>query len=75
LNLRAYRLEQDGRYLDALADLKHARALSPRDVPTLNALGLASPGSIARPRRWKPSRPPSASIPTSLRPFQPRLGV
>jgi tetratricopeptide (TPR) repeat protein len=40
LNLRAYRLEQDGRYLDALADLKHARALSPRDVPTLNALGL-----------------------------------
>ncbi len=40
LNLRAYRLEQDGRLLDALGDLKHARALSPRDVPTLNALGL-----------------------------------
>ena len=40
LNLRAWRLEQDGRYLDALGDLKHARALSPRDVPTLNALGL-----------------------------------
>jgi tetratricopeptide (TPR) repeat protein len=40
LNLRAYRLEQDGRLLDALADLKHARALAPRDVPTLNALGL-----------------------------------
>jgi tetratricopeptide (TPR) repeat protein len=40
LNLRAYRLEQDGRFLDALADLKHARALAPRDVPTLNALGL-----------------------------------
>jgi tetratricopeptide (TPR) repeat protein len=40
LNLRAYRLERDGRYLDALADLKQARALSPRDVPTLNALGL-----------------------------------
>jgi tetratricopeptide (TPR) repeat protein len=40
LNLRAYRLEQDGLYLDALGDLKHARALSPRDVPTLNALGL-----------------------------------
>jgi tetratricopeptide (TPR) repeat protein len=40
LNLRAYRLERDGLYLDALGDLKHARALSPRDVPTLNALGL-----------------------------------
>jgi len=40
LNLRAYRLEQDGRFLDALADLKHARSLAPRDVPTLNALGL-----------------------------------
>jgi tetratricopeptide (TPR) repeat protein len=40
LNLRAWRLERDGLYLDALADLKHARALSPRDVPTLNALGL-----------------------------------
>jgi len=40
LNLRAYRLEQDGRFLDALADLKHARALAPRDVATLNALGL-----------------------------------
>jgi tetratricopeptide (TPR) repeat protein len=40
LNLRAYRLERDGRYLDALADLNHARALAPRDVPTLNALGL-----------------------------------
>ena len=40
LNLRAWRLERDGRYLDALADLKQARLLSPRDVPTLNALGL-----------------------------------
>ncbi|HEY3888586.1 MAG TPA: sulfotransferase [Caulobacteraceae bacterium] len=40
LNLRAWRLERDGLYLDALADLKQARALSPRDVPTLNALGL-----------------------------------
>ena len=40
LNLRAFRLEQDGRFLDALADLKHARALAPHDVPTLNALGL-----------------------------------
>ena len=40
LNLRAYRLERDGLYLDALGDLKQARALSPRDVPTLNALGL-----------------------------------
>jgi Tfp pilus assembly protein PilF len=40
LNLRAWRLERDGRYLDALADLRQARALSPRDVPTLNALGL-----------------------------------
>ncbi|HEX4198434.1 MAG TPA: sulfotransferase [Caulobacteraceae bacterium] len=40
LNLRAWRLERDGRYAEALADLKHARALAPRDVPTLNALGL-----------------------------------
>jgi tetratricopeptide (TPR) repeat protein len=40
LNLRAWRLERDGRYLEALADLNQARALSPRDVPTLNALGL-----------------------------------
>jgi len=40
LNLRAYRLEQGGRDLEALANLERARALAPTDVPTLNALGL-----------------------------------
>jgi tetratricopeptide (TPR) repeat protein len=40
LNLTAYRLEQRGRDLEALAALERARSLAPRDVPTLNALGL-----------------------------------
>lgn len=40
LNLRAWRAEQAGRYDAALADLQRARRLAPRDVPTLNALGL-----------------------------------
>ena len=40
LNLRAWRAERAGRYDAALVDLQHARRLAPRDVPTLNALGL-----------------------------------
>jgi tetratricopeptide (TPR) repeat protein len=40
LNLRAFRLEQQGRLAEALASLERARALAPNDVPTLNALGL-----------------------------------
>jgi Flp pilus assembly protein TadD len=40
LNLRAYRLEQQGLYAEALGDLERARGLAPGDVPTLNALGL-----------------------------------
>jgi len=40
LNLQAHRLEQRGRLSEALANLERARALSPTDVPTLNALGL-----------------------------------
>ncbi|HEY6578031.1 MAG TPA: sulfotransferase, partial [Rhizomicrobium sp.] len=40
LNLRAYWHEKQGRVGAALADLEHAHALAPRDVPVLNALGL-----------------------------------
>jgi tetratricopeptide (TPR) repeat protein len=39
-NLRAWRAERAGRYDAALGDLQRARRLAPRDVPTLNALGL-----------------------------------
>jgi Tfp pilus assembly protein PilF len=41
LNLRAFWLEGRGRLHDAVADLEHAHALAPDDVPVLNALGLA----------------------------------
>jgi tetratricopeptide (TPR) repeat protein len=40
LNLRAWWHEQNGRLPAALADLEHAHALAPDDVPVLNALGL-----------------------------------
>ncbi len=40
LNLRAWRAERAGHYDAALVDLQRARRLAPRDVPTLNALGL-----------------------------------
>jgi len=40
LNLRAWWHERNGRLSSALADLEHARALAPDDVPVLNALGL-----------------------------------
>jgi tetratricopeptide (TPR) repeat protein len=40
LNLRAWRAERAGRYDAALTDLQRARRLAPRDIPTLNALGL-----------------------------------
>jgi tetratricopeptide (TPR) repeat protein len=40
LNLRAWWHEQNGRLPAALADLEHAHALAPEDVPVLNALGL-----------------------------------
>jgi tetratricopeptide (TPR) repeat protein len=40
LNLRAFWHEQNGRLSAALADLEHAHALAPDDVPVLNALGL-----------------------------------
>ena len=40
LNLRAWWHEKEGRVGAALADLKHAHALAPEDVPVLNALGL-----------------------------------
>ncbi|HLY07623.1 MAG TPA: sulfotransferase [Rhizomicrobium sp.] len=40
LNLRAWWHEANGRLPAALADLEHATALAPDDVPVLNALGL-----------------------------------
>src|SRR5947209_5423596 len=40
LNLRAWWHEKGGRLSAALADLEHAHALAPEDVPVLNALGL-----------------------------------
>lgn len=40
LNLRALRLEREQRYAEALVDLQRAYALAPRDINTLNALGL-----------------------------------
>lgn len=40
LNLSALRLENEGRLPEALLRLHRARRLSPRDVGTLNALGL-----------------------------------
>src|SRR5215472_16744997 len=40
LNLRAWRAERAGRYDAALIDPQRARRLAPRDIPTLNALGL-----------------------------------
>lgn len=40
LNLRAWWHERNGRLPAALADLEHAHALAPDDVPVLNALGL-----------------------------------
>jgi len=40
LNLRAWWHEGNGRVSAALADLEHAYALAPDDVPVLNALGL-----------------------------------
>ena len=42
LNLRAFRLEREGRDAEALSDLRKAARLAPRDAPILNALGLAS---------------------------------
>jgi len=41
LNLRAYWLETQGRDREALSDLEQARALAPRDLAVLNALGLS----------------------------------
>ncbi len=41
LNLRAFWLEGQARYDEALADLERARTLDPDNVPALNALGLA----------------------------------
>jgi tetratricopeptide (TPR) repeat protein len=40
LNLRAWWHERNGRLPQALADLEHAHARAPEDVPVLNALGL-----------------------------------
>ena len=40
LNLRAWWHERNDRVSAALADLEHAHALAPDDVPILNALGL-----------------------------------
>ena len=40
LNLRAFKAEAQGRIADSLADLRRAHALSPDDVPVLNAMGL-----------------------------------
>jgi tetratricopeptide (TPR) repeat protein len=40
LNLRAYRMEREGRDGEALSDLQRAYALAPRDIAVLNALGL-----------------------------------
>lgn len=40
LNLRAFWLEQQGRYEDALKDLRQASQLAPQDARILNALGL-----------------------------------
>jgi Flp pilus assembly protein TadD len=40
LNLRALKLEEEGRAAEALADLQRARALAPGDYTVLNALGL-----------------------------------
>ncbi|HVU21539.1 MAG TPA: tetratricopeptide repeat protein [Rhizomicrobium sp.] len=41
LNLRAYRLENEGFDAEALSDLRKAAALAPHDPFILNALGLA----------------------------------
>jgi tetratricopeptide (TPR) repeat protein len=40
LNLRALKAEVEGRFEDALDDLREAHALAPEDVSILNALGL-----------------------------------
>lgn len=40
LNLRALAFEREQRYAEALNDLQRAHVLAPRDVSTLNALGL-----------------------------------
>lgn len=41
LNLHAHGHEIEGRHAEALADLQRAHALDPKDIPILNALGLA----------------------------------
>lgn len=41
LNLRAFRLENEGYDAEALSDLRRAAALAPHDPHILNALGLA----------------------------------
>jgi tetratricopeptide (TPR) repeat protein len=51
LNLRALRAEEEGRLQDALADLRRAHALAPRDFSVLNALGLC----LARLDRYRES--------------------
>lgn len=40
LNLRAFKREAEGRLGEAVADLRRARALAPRDMRLANALGL-----------------------------------
>ncbi len=40
LNLRAFKAEAEGRWADALLDLRDAHALAPTEVSVLNALGL-----------------------------------
>ena len=51
LNLRAYRLEGQGRLTEALAALERARELAPGDPSVLNALGLC----LARLDRMAPA--------------------